>query len=79
MAEAAKIAFGPSSPGFVILLLVLMAVTSWLGEMISSAIGKGQISAMIRTASLIASILMVVGIAFQLLSKFFALASGTIK
>jgi hypothetical protein len=76
MAEAARIAFGPSSPGFVILLLVLVAVLSWLGELITSSLGKGQIASMIRTASLVSAILLVVGIVWQLLIKFFNLAAG---
>lgn len=76
MAEAAARAFGPSSPGFVILLLVMFAVGSWIAEMITSAIGKGQITAMIRTATTIASILAVLVIAWQLISKFFDFTSG---
>lgn len=76
MAEAAARAFGPSSPGFVIILLVMLAVGSWLGEMITSAIGKGQITAMIRTGTLIAAILSVIAVAWQLLSKFFDFTSG---
>ena len=76
MAEAALKVFGPSSPGFVVIALVMLAVGSWLGEMITSAVGKGQITAMIRTGSLIASILLVIGVAWQLLSKFFSFTSG---
>lgn len=79
MAEAAVRAFGPSSPGFVIVLLVVLAVGSWLGEMITGAIGKGQFSAMIRTGSLIAAILAVIGVAWQLLSKFFAFTTGSLQ
>lgn len=76
MAEAAARAFGPSSPGFVILLLVMLAVGSWLGEMITSAIGKGQITAMIRTGTTIAAILAVITVAWQLIDKFFKFTSG---
>lgn len=76
MVEAAKQAFGPSSPGFVILLLVMLGVGSWLGEMITSAVGKGQISAMIRTGTTIAAILAVVSVAWQLLTKFFDFTVG---
>jgi uncharacterized membrane protein YdbT with pleckstrin-like domain len=76
MAEAAARAFGPSAPGFVIVLLVVLAVGSWLGEMITSAIGKGQISAMIRTGTLIAAILAVISVAWQLLTKFFDFTVG---
>ncbi len=76
MAEAALRAFGPSSPGFVILLIVMLGVGSWLGEMIMSAIGKGQFSAMIRVGGYAAAILAVVGVVWALLSKFFALAAG---
>ncbi|MHB8077403.1 MAG: hypothetical protein ACYDGZ_27150 [Desulfosporosinus fructosivorans] len=79
MAEAATRAFGPSSPGFVIILLVMLAVGSWLGEMITSSIGKGQFSAMIRTGSLIAAILAVITVAWQLLSKFFAFTAGSLQ
>lgn len=76
MAEAAIRAFGPGSPGFVILLLVMLGVGSWLGEMITTAVGKGQISAMIRTATTIAAILSVVAVAWQLIDKFFKFTSG---
>lgn len=76
MAEAARQAFGPSSPGFVIILLVMLGVGSWLAEMITSAIGKGQISAMIRTGTLIAAILSVVSVAWKLLVKFFDFTTG---
>lgn len=76
MGEAAARAFGPSSPGFVIILLVMLAVGSWIGEMIASSIGKGQFAAMIRTGSLIAAILAVIGVAWQLLTKFFSFTSG---
>jgi uncharacterized membrane protein YdbT with pleckstrin-like domain len=76
MAEAAVRAFGPTSPGFVIVLLVMLGVGSWLGEMITSAVGKGQISAMIRTGTTIAAILAVVSVAWQLLTKFFDFTAG---
>ena len=79
MAEAAAKVFGPGSPGFVILGLVLLAVVSWVGEWIASAVNKGQLAAMIKTASLIVGVLFVLGVAVELLGKFFALASGTIK
>jgi uncharacterized membrane protein YdbT with pleckstrin-like domain len=76
MGAAAAQVFGPSKPGFVIVLLVVLAVGSWLGEMITSAIGKGQISAMIRTGTLIAAILAVISVAWQLLAKFFDFTAG---
>jgi uncharacterized membrane protein YdbT with pleckstrin-like domain len=76
MGAAAGAAFGPSSPGFVILVLVMLGVGSWLAEMITSAFGKGQISAMIRTSTTIAAILCVVAVAWQLISKFFDFAAG---
>lgn len=76
MAEAAARAFGPSSPGFVIILLVMLAVGSWLGEMITSAINKGQFTTLIKTGSYIAAILSVIVVAWQLISKFFAFTSG---
>lgn len=76
MAEAAVQAFGPGKPGFVIVLLVMLAVGSWLGEMISTAVGKGQISALIRTVSYIVAILAVVSVAWQLLAKFFEFTTG---
>lgn len=76
MAQAATAAFGPSSPGFVILILVMLGVGSWLAEMIMGAFGKGHISAMIKTATTIAAILCVVTVAWQLLSKFFDFAAG---
>lgn len=76
MGEAARQVFGPSSPGFVIIVLVTLAVGSWLGEMITSAIGKGQISAMIRTGTLIAAILSVVMVAWKLLTIFYNFTQG---
>lgn len=76
MAAATLQAFGPNSPGFVILLLVMLAVGSWLAEMITSAIGKGQFSAMIRTGSLIAAIISVVTVAWKLLNIFFNFTQG---
>lgn len=76
MGAAASAAFGPSSPGFVILILVMLGVGSWLAEMITSAVGKGQISAMIRTGTTIAAILAVVSVAWQLLTKFFNFTVG---
>lgn len=76
MAQAASAAFGPSSPGFVIVILVMLGVGSWLAEMITGAVGKGQISTMIRTGTTIAAILAVVKIAWQLLVKFFDFTVG---
>lgn len=76
MADAAVKAFGVNSPGFVIVILVMLAVGSWLGEMITSAIGKGQITAMIRTGTLLAAILSVIAVAWQLISKFFDFIAG---
>ncbi|EGW39067.1 hypothetical protein [Desulfosporosinus sp. OT] len=76
MGAAAVAAFGPSSPGFVIIVLVMLGVGSWLAEMITSSVGKGQISAMIRTGSLIAAIISVVTVAWKLLSLFFNFTQG---
>jgi len=76
MVTAAGAAFGPSSPGFVIVILVMLGVGSWLAEMITSAVGKGQISAMIRTGTTIAAILAVISVAWQLLTKFFDFTVG---
>lgn len=76
MGAAAAAAFGPSAPGFVIVILVMLGVGSWLAEMITSAVGKGQISAMIRTATTIVAILAVVAVAWQLLTKFFDFTVG---
>lgn len=76
MGTAAVQAFGPSSPGFVIILLLMLAVGSWLAEMIASAIGKGQFAAMIRTGSLIAAIISVVAVAWKLLTLFFNFTQG---
>ncbi|EGW36437.1 hypothetical protein [Desulfosporosinus sp. OT] len=76
MAQAAAAAFGPNAPGFVIVILVMLGVGSWLAEMITSAVGKGQISAMIRTGTTIAAILAVVAVAWQLLTKFFDFTVG---
>lgn len=76
MGAAALAAFGPSSPGFVIIVLVMLGVGSWLAEMITSSVGKGQISAMIRTGSLIAAIISVVTVAWKLLSLFFNFTQG---
>lgn len=73
---AALQAFGPSSPGFVIVILVVLAVGSWLGEMITTAIGKGQFSAMIKTGSYIAAIITVIGVAWKLLALFFNFVNG---
>jgi len=76
MVQAAGAAFGPSSPGFVIVILVMLGVGSWLAEMITGAIGKGQISGMIKTATTIAAILCVISVAWQLLIKFFDFTVG---
>lgn len=76
MGAAAAEVFGPSKPGFVIVILVVLAVGSWLGEMITSAIGKGQISAMIRTGTLIAAILALISVAWKLLTIFFSFTQG---
>ncbi|MDQ7094282.1 hypothetical protein REC12_11845 [Desulfosporosinus sp. PR] len=76
MGAAAAAAFGPSSPGFVIVVLVMLGVGSWLAEMITTSIGKGQISAMIRTGSLIAAIISVVMVAWKLLNLFFNFTQG---
>ena len=77
MVTAASAAFGPSSPGFVIVILVMLGVGSWLAEMITSAVGKGQISSFIKTATTIAAILCVIKVAWQLLEKFFNFTVGT--
>lgn len=79
MGAAAAQVFGPSSPGFIILSLVLLAVVSWLGELLAGAVNKGQIAMMIKTGTTLIAILLVLGVAVQLLGKFFALANGTIK
>lgn len=76
MGSAALQVFGPSQPGFVIIVLVVLAVGSWLGEMITTAIGKGQISAMIRVGTQIASILAVIAVAWKLLNIFFNFTQG---
>lgn len=76
MVQAAGAAFGPSSPGFVILILVMLGVGSWLAEMITGAVGKGHISGMIKTATTIVAILFVVKVAWELLAKFFDFAAG---
>jgi len=76
MGEAAKQVFGIGQPGFVIISLVTLGVGSWLGEMITTAVGKGQISAMIRTGTTIAAILSVVAVAWTLLSKFYNFTQG---
>lgn len=76
MLEAAKQVFGPSQPGFIIVLLVTLAVGSWLGEMITTAIGRTQISAMIRTGTQIAAILSVVALAWKLLNIFYNFTQG---
>lgn len=76
MVAAAGAAFGPSSPGFVILILVMLGVGSWLAEMITGAVGKGQISVMIKTATTIAAILCVIKVAWELIAKFFDFAAG---
>jgi len=77
MGEAAREVFGPGKPGFVIVTLVVLGVGSWLAEMITTAIGKGNISAMIRTGTTIAAILAVIGVAWTLLRKFFDFTTGT--
>lgn len=56
MAQAAAEVFGPGKPGFVIITLVVFGVGSWLGEMVTNAIGKGNISTIIRTGTQIAAI-----------------------
>lgn len=76
MGEAAKQVFGPGSPGFVIISLVTLGVGSWLAEMITTAIGKGNISAMIRTGTTIAAILSVIAVAWTLLTKFYSFTQG---
>ena len=76
MAEAAREVFGPGKPGFVIVVLVVLAVGSWLGEMITTSVGKGQISAMIRTGTQIAAILAVIAVAWKLLTVFFSFTQG---
>ena len=76
MGAAAAAAFGPNSPGFVIIVLVFLGVGSWLAEMITRAVGKGQISSMISTGSLIAAIISVVMVAWKLLNLFFNFTQG---
>lgn len=71
MAELVKEVFGFGKPGFVIVVLVMLAVGSWLDEMITTAINKGGVTQLIRTGTQIAAILAVVGVAWKLLSKFF--------
>lgn len=76
MGAAALQVFGPSSPGFVIIVLVVLAIGSWLGEMIATAVGKSNISTMIRTGTQIAAILSVVAVAWKLLNIFFDFTQG---
>lgn len=77
MAEAARNVFGIGQPGFVIIVLVMLGVGSWLGELILGALNKGQVAGMVRTATTIVAILAVVGVAWQLLKKFFDFTTGT--
>ena len=76
MIEAAKHVFGFGQPGFVIIVLVMLGVGSWLGEMILGAVNKAQIGGMVRTATTIVAILAVIGVAWQLLKKFFDFTTG---
>jgi len=76
MAEAAREVFGPGKPGFVIIILVMLGVGSWLGELILGAVNKGQVAGMLRTATTIVAILAVVAVAWQLLKKFFDFTTG---
>ena len=77
MAEAARNVFGFGQPGFVIIVLVMLGVGSWLGEMILGAVNKAQVAGMVRTATTIVAILSVVGVAWQLLKKFFDFTTGS--
>lgn len=76
MMEAAKQVFGPSQPGFIIILLVWLAIGGWLGEMIASVIGNGQSKALIRTGTQVSSILAVVTLFWKLLNIFFNFTQG---
>ena len=76
MAEAAAQVFGYGRPGFVIIVLVMLGVGSWLGELILGAVNKGQVANMLRTATTIVAILSVVAVAWQLLKKFFDFTTG---
>ncbi len=76
MAQAAAQAFGFGQPGFVILLLLMYAVGSWLAELIAGAVNKPNIAAMIKTGSYIAAIIAVVQVAWQLLTLFFNFTQG---
>ncbi|HBV85740.1 MAG TPA: hypothetical protein DEF42_03575 [Desulfosporosinus sp.] len=76
MAEAAVQVFGFGRPGFVIIVLVMLGVGSWLGELILGAVNKGQIGAMLKTVTTIVAILSMLTVAWQLLEKFFDFTSG---
>jgi hypothetical protein len=76
MAQAAAQAFGVGQPGFVILLLLVYAIASWLAELIAGAVNKPNIGAMIKTASYIAAIIAVVQVTWQLLTLFFNFTQG---
>lgn len=76
MGDAAREIFGIGKPGFVIIVLVVLAIGSWIAELITTAINKAQITAMIRTGTQIASILAVIGVAWKLLTIFFNFTQG---
>lgn len=76
MAEIAKEVFGFGKPGFSILILVMLAIASWLGKLISGAVGEGQMSMLIRTVTQISAILVVIKVAWELLTKFFEFTLG---
>lgn len=76
MGAVALEVFGPSKPGFVIVVLVFLAVGGWLAEMVTGAIGNGRTAAKIKTGVEIASILTIVAIFWKLLNIFFNFTQG---
>lgn len=70
MAELLRAIFGPSGAGFVIVKICAIAVVGWLAGLIASAAGRGDLTNMIRVASVFLCIVQVAAEAWKAVTAF---------
>jgi len=59
--------FGWGGIGNKIVILMVLAVGSWVAEMVANACGKGNIATIIKVATIFTAIILVIGVALDLL------------
>ena len=59
--------FGWGGIGNKIVILMVIAVGSWVAEMVTNAVGKGNIGQIIKVVSIFLAIILVIGVALDVL------------